>query len=76
LLLSSSNVAFASPVRLSPRIFENPVYNETGFFVLSPALYKRERDRLEMQMGIAMAKAISNSIAFAIEIAIKNEVDK
>ena len=26
-------VAFASPVRLTPRVFENPVSNETGFFV-------------------------------------------
>ena len=25
-------VAFASPVRLKPRVFENPVANETGFF--------------------------------------------
>jgi hypothetical protein len=29
-------VAFASPVRLKPRIFENSVSNEMGFFVFPP----------------------------------------
>ena len=36
-------VAFASPVRLTPRVFENPVSNETGFFLSSPQPSPKER---------------------------------
>jgi len=49
-------VAFASPVRLSPRVFENPVSNETGFFV-----FLRERWQWKSFVERSATKIVTNS---------------